>query len=140
MAFTINGGYCVSSGASESSWATNIFNVANISADGKSTTMTTQRGYFFYYETDADNIKLWHEGKTDFYPASGYRHCGSGSLGDVGNYGICKVSSPLDASGSGGVFFFTTRKSLRLPAITPSPGSEILCVVSKRVNKVILIE
>lgn len=106
MAFTINGGYCVSSEASESSWATNIFNVANISADGKSTTMSTQRGYFFYYETDADNIRLWHEGKTDFYPASGYLYASSGLLGDVGNYGICKVSSPLNANGDGGVFFF----------------------------------
>ena len=133
MAFTINGGYCVSSGASESSWATNIFNVANISADGKSTTMTTQRGYFFYYETDADNIKLWHEGKTDFYPASGYRHCGSGSLGDVGNYGICKVSSPLDASGSGGVFFFHNSQVTPFTSYYSEPGfgNPLRCVKAR---------
>ncbi|MDE5963401.1 MAG: hypothetical protein K2G58_05190 [Alistipes sp.] len=106
LAFTIDGRSGTVSTSSESYWATNIFNIANINADGKSTTMATQRGFFFYYETDADNMRLWHEGKTDFYPASGYRSSGSGSLGDVGNFGICKYSTPMDASGNGGVFFF----------------------------------
>ena len=95
--------------------------------------MTTQRGYFFYYETDADNIKLWHEGKTDFYPASGYRHCGSGSLGDVGNYGICKVSSPLNANGDGGVFFFHNSQVSPFTSYYSEPGfgTTLRCVKAR---------
>ncbi len=133
MAFTIDGGSRTVSASSENSWATNIFNVANISADGKSTTMSTQRGYFFYYETDADNMKLWHEGKTDFYPASGYRNSGSGSLGDVGNYGVYKTNTPLNAAGSGGIFFF--HGSMVSPFTTfysePGFGNPLRCVKAR---------
>ncbi len=95
--------------------------------------MSTQRGYFFYYETDADNMKLWHEGKTDFYPASGYRNSGSGSLGDVGNYGVYKTNTPLNAAGSGGIFFF--HGSMVSPFTTfysePGFGNPLRCVKAR---------
>ncbi|MCM1352365.1 MAG: hypothetical protein NC250_06505, partial [Alistipes senegalensis] len=122
IAFTDTGGSRTVDVSSEISWAKNLFNVANINADGKTTTMATQRGYFFYYETDADNVRLWHEGKTDFYPASGYRHSTTGILGDVGGCGICKVSSPLNGTGNGGVFFFHASMVSQFTSFYSEPG------------------
>ena len=110
------------SSAAESEWATNLFNLANLSADGKTTTLTTQRGYFFYYETDADNIRLWHAGKTDFYPAAGYRSGSSGSLGNIGTFGLHRSSAPMNVSGSGGVFFFNSSQVSTFTSYYAEPG------------------
>ena len=70
------------------------FNAANRNS------LATQRGYFFFYEA-------WRTGKTDFYPASGYRSRASGALTGVGSNGCSWSSSPTQGSTYAGYLSFS---------------------------------
>ncbi|WP_129650649.1 hypothetical protein [Alistipes senegalensis] len=81
--FTVDGGNYGSQDTDAKRDAT--FNASNRNSLG------TQRGYFFYYTA-------WHDGDTDFYPASGFRNRTSGALTNVGSVGYSWSSSPAQSS------------------------------------------
>ena len=89
--FTVDGGNYGSQDTDAKRDAT--FNASNRNSLG------TQRGYFFYYTA-------WHDGDTDFYPASGYRNRTSGALTYVGSGGYSWSSSPAQSSTSAGYLSF----------------------------------
>ena len=106
IAFTKSGNNTTAATSPEESWAENVFNIANRVAGTNTwpttknqTSLTTQRGYFFHYETETNGTKKWHTGDTDFYPASGSRNRTNGSLTSVGSNGYSWSSSP-DSAGS----------------------------------------
>ncbi len=95
IAFTKSGGTMTANAADESTWAENILNVANINTSTHVTTFDKEKGYFFHYQQNPDNgNKMWRTGKTDFYPASGFRNLTNGSVTSVGSSAYCWSSSP----------------------------------------------
>ena len=94
--FTVDGGnknFSSLSGAELTTSRDENFNAANRQS------LATQHGYFFYYTA-------WHDGDTDFYPASGYRNRTSGALTNVGSYGCSWSSSPTQSSTYAGYLYF----------------------------------
>ena len=94
--FTVDGGnknFSSLSGAELTTSRDENFNAANRQS------LATQHGYFFYYTA-------WHDGDTDFYPASGYRNRASGALSNVGSGGYSWSSSPTQSSASAGSLRF----------------------------------
>ena len=94
------------------SWAENLLNIANIDEGTHETTLTTQIGYFFYYERDPEtNGKKWREGLYDFYPASGIRNLTNGNLKDVGaesNFWSGSPGSNTQNTYGGSLYFSAT--------------------------------
>lgn len=97
--FTVDGGnknFSSLSGAELTTSRDENFNAANRQS------LATQHGYFFYYTA-------WHDGDTDFYPASGFRYRASGALTGVGSVGYSWSSSPAQSSSNAGhLGFFAT--------------------------------
>ena len=94
--FTVDGGnknFSSLSGAELTTSRDENFNAANRQS------LATQHGYFFYYTA-------WHDGDTDFYPASGYRGRTSGALTSVGSVGCRWSSSPTQRSTDAGYLSF----------------------------------
>ena len=94
--FTVDGGnknFSSLSGAELTTSRDENFNAANRQS------LATQHGYFFYYTA-------WHDGDTDFYPASGYRYRASGALTSVGSNGFSWSSSPTQSSTYAGYLGF----------------------------------
>ncbi|MDE5851738.1 MAG: hypothetical protein K2H25_02980, partial [Alistipes sp.] len=93
LAFTDNGQSRTINTNLEATWAKNILNILNLSADGTSTTFATQCGLFCCYRTDAEGMKIWQQGPADYYPAIGYRYRTTGIL-SAGSNGFYWCSSP----------------------------------------------
>ena len=114
IGFTDNDDNRSTNTANPSTWPKVFFNILNLSKEtatdagdaGKSTTIETQRGYFFCYQTNNDGSKKWQEGATDFYPAAGYRDRKTGDLLSVGTSGFSWSSSSTNASMHAGTLHF----------------------------------
>lgn len=129
IGFTYNGQNPKVDTSNEATWAKNIFNILNLSADGKTTTIAIQRGYFFCYEINDDGTKKWQTGNTDFYPTSGYRYWSSGALSNVGSNGHCWCSSPFSSSSNTGGYFYIIATYVNPFSSNPKcAGQTVRCV------------
>ncbi len=106
VAFTKTGNNFTANTSSEDNYPENNFNVANLNRTTHTTTLTTQRGYHFYYGMNDNGTKMWQTGNTDFYPASGYRNRTSGALTRVGSEGDYWSSAPTGGSAYAGYLSF----------------------------------
>ena len=127
LAFTDNGESRTVNPLEEAYWAENIFNVLNINKTTHTTTMATQRGYFFCYGAE-DGFRKWQQGPSDFYPASGFRST-VGVLTSVGSNGYCWSSAPHTASTTdAGRFTFTASAVFPLYSYDRAYAFPIRCV------------
>ncbi|MDE6569490.1 MAG: hypothetical protein K2K43_02565, partial [Alistipes sp.] len=106
IAFTDDGANRSNTNAPESAWAKTLLNVLNISADGKSTTFATQRGFFCCYGVDNNGARKWQQEPSDFYPAAGYRARALGVVTGVGTYGCYWNNSPLDVTSLNATYLY----------------------------------
>ena len=116
--FTVDGGnknFSSLSGAELTTSRDENFNAANRQS------LATQHGYFFYYTA-------WHDGDTDFYPASGYRNRTSGALTVVGSYGCSWSSSPTQSSTNAGYLGFYATGVLPRNNSSRACGFPVRCV------------
>ena len=105
VSFTIDGNNQAVNLSNEATWPENIFNILNINTTTHTTTLTTQRGYFFCYGMNENGTRKWQQEPADFYSAAGIRNCNSGSLSSVGSNALFWCSSPY-SSDSGNAGFF----------------------------------
>ncbi len=132
IAFTDNGeNRSCNNPVDETYWANALFNIKELSADGKTTTMAAQRGYSFYYDVDGAGYRKWHEGNTDFYLASGYRDRTSGALCVVGSHGYSWSSSPASGSTNAGYLGFIATGVYPLSNYCRANGFPVRCVREK---------
>ena len=116
--FTVDGGnknFSSLSGAELTTSRDENFNAANRQS------LATQHGYFFYYTA-------WHDGDTDFYPASGYRNRTSGALAGVGSNGYSWSSSPAQSSTSAGHLSFGATNVIPQYNFSRAVGFPVRCV------------
>ena len=111
--FTVDGGNYGSQDTDAKRDAT--FNASNRNSLG------TQRGYFFYYTA-------WHDGDTDFYPASGCRNRTSGALTNVGSFGYSWSSSPTQSSTNAGSLYFSATSVYPQSNSSRAFGFPVRCV------------
>jgi len=138
VAFTKSGENTSANASDEDKWAENVYNVANRQTDGSwptnkaTTTLNSQQGYFFHYEQNEDGTVKWQEGKTDFYPTSGYRHRISGVLSAVGGDGCSSSSSPYGfGSPQGGRITFNSTRVFQVAGGEKAYGFPVRCVKEK---------
>ena len=111
--FTVDGGNYGSQDTDAKRDAT--FNASNRNSLG------TQHGYHFYYTA-------WHDGETDFYPASGYRNRASGALTNVGSSGYSWSSSPTQSSTNAGYLNFSASSVYPQDGNARAYGFPVRCV------------
>ena len=111
--FTVDGGNYGSQDTDAKRDAT--FNASNRNSLG------TQHGYHFYYTA-------WHDGETDFYPASGYRNRASGALTNVGSSRYSWSSSPTQSSTNAGYLNFSASSVYPQDGNARAYGFPVRCV------------
>ncbi len=115
-------------------WAENNFNIMNRPwhANHRSTSLATQRGYFFCYEMNEDGSRKWQEGETDFYPTSGVRERTTAELLYVGTVGYSWSSSPYNAtSATTGNIHFNSASVNPFTSNNRGRGFPVRCVKEK---------
>ncbi|MDE6864761.1 MAG: hypothetical protein K2I97_00855, partial [Alistipes sp.] len=129
IAFTDNGQNRTYNVADEETWAEKLYNVLNLSADGKTNTVTTQRGYFLCYEVDNSGMRKWQSGNADFYPTSGSRNRNNGAVANVGTGGWDWSSSPVSGgTTSGNLGYNSTSYLSPLYALERGYAVSVRCV------------
>lgn len=129
IAFTKSGAYSLIDVTKEETWAGLIFNVLNLSADRKTTTMLTQGGYHFCYGVNEDGSLKWQQEPTDFYSNIGRRESQSGAIAALDSGGWYWSSSSGSNSGvNAGRLGYTTTVLDILATDGSARGMGIRCV------------
>lgn len=83
-------------------------------------TFSTDHGYSFYYEGN-------RSGRTDFYPASGYRYYPTGSWSSVGTYGYVWSSAAYTTYSSSAYILYFTSSSVN-PTFSRGFANMVRCI------------